>query len=429
MKEVHIFGAGFSGLSLAYYLNKLGLPVFVHEKESRVGGLLNSVPIKESDPQFGFAETAANGFLDSLSLQEMFADLNIQLQLSSQTSRNRFIFTERPARWPLSFGSSVQFIFFVVLFLFKPQSSRRPAPQESIQAWWNRHFPSAGLSRLVEPALRGIYAGDVQKLSASLILAPFFNRKKHRLKKKSYRSRGLVSGPRGMGPLMNEIAEKLRSRGVQIQTGSSWSPELQASIEAKGAAIVIATSASTAAEILAQIPQAYKITQILSQIEMLPVVTVTAFPDPANQVIRGFGVLFSRLSPMKALGVLFNEFIFPRGFARPAETWILGGASRPDIIQASDREVLQIISQDRAQLMGTPGDIQDYRITRWPKAFPHYTVGLEQQLNELKLYESELRGIYLHGNYLGRLGLTRILERSGELADLIFAKISQGKKT
>lgn len=426
MKEVHIFGAGFSGLSLAYSVNQKGLTVIVHEKESRVGGLLNSVPVKDSDPNFGFAETAANGFLDSQRLQEMFADLQIPLQFSSQTSRRRFIFNERPERWPLSFWSTVQLIYFGFLFLLKSKSSRKPAPLETIDAWWNRHFPSAGLSRLVEPALRGIYAGDVQKLSASLILAPFFKSKNQSVKK--YKSRGLVSGPQGMGPLMNELAEKLRQRGVQFQLGSSWSPEVQTRIDSQGGAVVIATSAFSAAEILAQVPRAYKVAQILARIEILPVVTVTAFPEPANQGIRGFGILFSRFSPMKALGVLFNEFIFPRGFARPAETWILGGASRPDIVHASDSEVLQMISQDRAQLMGSGATIKDYRMTRWPKAFPHYTVELETLLNELKSYESEASGIYLHGNYLGQLGLTRILERSHELADLIFAKVTQDQK-
>ena len=61
MKKIVIIGAGFSGLSLAHELVKLGLKVDVFEKKENVGGLISSPPT-----EFGFYETGANGFLNTL---------------------------------------------------------------------------------------------------------------------------------------------------------------------------------------------------------------------------------------------------------------------------------------------------------------------------------------------------------------------------
>ncbi|HEY3102262.1 MAG TPA: hypothetical protein VGJ69_01640, partial [Pyrinomonadaceae bacterium] len=47
--------------------------------------------------------------------------------------------------------------------------------------------------------------------------------------------------------------------------------------------------------------------------------------------------------------------------------------------------------------------------TRWPNALPHYSVGLEKILSQLP---APPPNIALVGNYLGRIGLAKILERA-----------------
>ncbi|HYT50549.1 MAG TPA: hypothetical protein VEL78_09165, partial [Pyrinomonadaceae bacterium] len=53
-------------------------------------------------------------------------------------------------------------------------------------------------------------------------------------------------------------------------------------------------------------------------------------------------------------------------------------------------------------------------ITRWPNALPHYSIELENILTSLP---PPPRNLALVGNYLGRIGLAKILERAAFVAD------------
>jgi hypothetical protein len=53
-------------------------------------------------------------------------------------------------------------------------------------------------------------------------------------------------------------------------------------------------------------------------------------------------------------------------------------------------------------------------VTRWSRALPHYTIELEKILTDLP---PPPKNIALVGNYLGRIGLAKILERAAFVAD------------
>src|SRR4051812_5904277 len=72
--KVSIVGAGFSGLTLAYFLVKRGVHVEVFEKENRVGGLLHT-----HRSEVGLIETAANGVWNTALCEQMFDDIGLTL--------------------------------------------------------------------------------------------------------------------------------------------------------------------------------------------------------------------------------------------------------------------------------------------------------------------------------------------------------------
>ena len=74
MQTITVAGAGFSGLTTAYFLTKQGCKVRVVEKTDRPGGLIRTI-----HTEHGLVETAANGLLNSVRLQEMCAAIGVSL--------------------------------------------------------------------------------------------------------------------------------------------------------------------------------------------------------------------------------------------------------------------------------------------------------------------------------------------------------------
>jgi oxygen-dependent protoporphyrinogen oxidase len=147
---------------------------------------------------------------------------------------------------------------------------------------------------------------------------------------------------------------------------------------------------------------------------MLSIVTITVFYDPKAASLKGFGCLFPRDQGFRSRGVLFNDCIFEGRGPAHGETWIFGGALDPQAMELSDQEFAQLVAAERAQFFGRKDDELEFHITRWPRALPHYSVDLERILTTLPAPPPNIR---LVGNYLGRIGLAKILERAAVVAD------------
>ncbi len=405
MKNVVIVGAGFSGMSLAYYLVKKGFSVSIIDKNKKSGGLISTISTAK-----GLYETAANGFLNTAKVENFLIEIGAKYVGSSLASKKRFIFRKFPRRWPLSLFETVSVLFKLVGFFLKPKQQKLAGPAETVAVWSNRHFTTAFTQNLVAPALQGIYAGDINVLSAALIVNPMMQRKK--IKKLSAHS--LLSATEGMGSLMKDLEKSLIGQGVQFVFGKNWSDEISTDI------LVIATSASDAAEILKKLPnyEAKENAVLLTKVNMEPLISATCFFEKKPLRYQGFGVLFPRPEGVRALGVLQNNLIFGRPSQAHSETWIFGGAQDREVMSLEDSELKQLIQKSHESVFEDVQQIVECHVTRWPKALPHYTVQFALDIFQLK----PMNNIWLHGNYLGSLGLSRILEASEALAETIAKK-------
>jgi protoporphyrinogen/coproporphyrinogen III oxidase len=97
MQTITVVGAGFSGLTTAYFLSKHGHKVRISEKTDRAGGLIKTIRTPH-----GLVETAANGLLNSVRLEAMCADIGVPLIPTRKEGRKRFIFRGRPKQMPLT---------------------------------------------------------------------------------------------------------------------------------------------------------------------------------------------------------------------------------------------------------------------------------------------------------------------------------------
>lgn len=396
MKKVMIIGAGFSGLATAFYLVRLGVEVEIFEARTRVGGMIQTLHTSH-----GPVETAANAFLNSALVEELFRECGVPLIGTRREARRRYIFRAGVCRrWPVGFFASLRFAWFAVRFALA-RSTVAPREGEVIQAWGRRVLGDEATQYLLDAGLQGIYAGDPSRMSARLILGRYFA---PRRSSTPARPRGSVSAPEGMGQLIAALETYLRSRGVRIQFGA------RGRLAGEHAA-VIATGPHEAAEMLAEIlPEKAR---LLKQIELSPVITTTAFFQQTDSRSRGFGVLFAPVERRRALGVLKNTFIFD-GRGEFAETWIQGGAlANPAVTEQTDAAILDSIVTERMSVFRLNDRPREAVVTRWPKGIPHYTVELERMIPSLEKPEKNIR---LMGNYLGDLGLAKILERAQRLA-------------
>ena len=108
----------------------------------------------------------------------------------------------------------------------------------------------------------GIYAGDPKRLSASLI----FGKKKRKPAKGKLKT--LVAPPGGMAELVEALGARLTTMGADIRLGVAATDDVEGNV-------VMATSARDAAGLIRK--RAPRAAQILDQVEMLPLVRVTAF--------------------------------------------------------------------------------------------------------------------------------------------------------
>jgi oxygen-dependent protoporphyrinogen oxidase len=397
-KKIIVVGAGFSGLTVALELSKRNFIVEIHEKSSRCGGLLGT-----RRTPYGLVESAANGLLRNKAVENLFSELELELLPTLPDAKKRYLFREKPRRWPLRWKENWALAGRLLFHLLTGKYFLRPHLGETIQDWGQSRLGLPTTNYVLAPALQGIYAGDSHRLSASLILKPLFNKNRSRF-------RGTVSTRGGMQDVIDALEKKLREAGVVFHFNSTFS------FDDTDEPVILATSASVASDLLRK--KAPVVSRLLSKINMTSLLTVTSFWKNPPEPYPGFGCLIPRGSGLQTLGVLMNHFIFPERSSCPSESFILGGATNPAVLDLSDSQIQDLIRQERKEIFGLSSELLDCHITRWPQALPHYDVELEKVLHLLP----EMDSVFLHGNYLGSIGLSKILERSSLLADRMAKK-------
>ncbi len=399
---VYIIGAGFSGLTLAFRLLQKGFKVHIYEQNSQAGGLIQTLPLGND-----FAETAAPSITRTIAVKKLCDDLAVDFILPKKLSKKRWIFRGRPHKWPLRIIETLELIYRFVSARIRKQL--RPLPQETLNQWGSRVLGPAASHYLLETALQGIYAGDGQRLSASLLLSQLFNPHREKFK-------GVLGFKNGMGTLIKALEIKILSLGGEVHYSSKVTLSEMELMQSKNPGpVVLATSADAAALFLE--PRFETLSHLLRRIEMIPLVTATVFFPEEKNLTHGFGCLIPRNLGINVLGVLINSDIFTKPDGLRSETWIIGGATNKNFINFSDQEVVEIILKERLQILKSHAKIQKIKIVRWPKALPHYNTDLEKLLPLLAEAEKvlETQQVYLHGNYLGALGLSKVLDRTENL--------------
>ena len=430
MNSVAIIGAGITGLTAAFKLQRKGIPVTVYEASDHAGGVIRSIR------RDGFlAESGPNTILETApEIGALIRDLGLEHRrmYSSPRAEKRYLVRERKL---VSLPSSP--MGFLRTRLFSPAAKLRllrepfiaPAPdgeEETVAHFVQRRLGQEFLDYAINPFVGGVYAGDPNHLSVkhafpklysleqrygSLIKGQFLGaRERKRRAEVSKQNARKLSFDEGLQVLPQTIADRLGedvllNSAVKslAQTADGWT------VNGDHHAAVIYTGPAYRLPQIELKTERYINYAPLSQVQYPPVATlVLGFRrQDVRHPLDGFGVLVPEIEPFNILGALFSSTLFPN---RAPEghvliTIYLGGTRAPHIGNSDFATHLNLALTDLRVLLGVTAEPTFVHHTVFRHAIPQYDVGYGRFKALMDEIETNAPGLFLAGNYRDGISL------------------------
>jgi oxygen-dependent protoporphyrinogen oxidase len=421
MKPLAIVGAGISGLTAAFYLQKRGIPVVVYEASDRCGGMIDSTS------RGGFlAESGPNTILtNSVAIPTLIRDLELddRRQVPTWNGSIRYIVRDkRPIPLPVSLAGAVgtKILSFgaKLRVLAEPLISRGSGNDESLSGFVRRRLGQEFLDYLIDPFVAGVYAGDPDRLSASqafpkmtdlelrygsLIKGAVLGAKERRERNAPIKSeprmftldQGLKTLPERLQAKLNgAIRLKCPVRKIE-KTGQGWQVQSPAGAESYSGVLLC----SPAHQLMPLFPDFEGLEQVY-----YPPIARIALGFRRSQVshsLAGFGALVPKLEGMNVLGVLFSSSMFPN---RAPEDHVLltafaGGTRNSDLARRPEEEIVRIAVEDLRILLGIEGQPVYKDVLKVERSIPQYNVGYRAVKDLIQRTELRSPGLFVASSF------------------------------
>ncbi len=452
--KVIILGAGISGLSTAFWLDRAGYDTLVLEADGQPGGSVNT------KIENGFLiDYGPNSSLEtSPVIKELIDDVGLSNQMiyASEAAKNRYILKgdqlhPLPTN-PVQFLKSDLFSVRGKLRLLQEPFIKASSDgyHQSIATFVKRRLGQQFLDYAIDPFVSGVFAGDPEKLSVqsafpklyqleekygSLIKGMIKGAKERKSRgEASKHSAKMFSFIDGMATLPNALAEKLKSQILyqcQVNKITSTPEGFQVYFQDQGKAtnILAGTVISTVPSYIAQ--SIFKeidnqLTAHLSQIYYPPVLVLyLGYKKSDVFELDGFGFLIPRKEKKKFLGAIWNSTLFPARAGEDAVSFTLfiGGARNASILEGQDHNVLiKEVIKEFQQIMKINADPVYTSSKFWPNAIPQYNIGYQQHEEYFIEFEKKYPDLYLSGNYRGGISFGDCIKNSRILVDRIIIR-------
>jgi oxygen-dependent protoporphyrinogen oxidase len=421
--KVAVLGGGAAGLGAALTLLEGGADVLLFEAGARPGGKVGTFV------EGGF--TTENGPTALAPAAEKAFELSQRLGLGGEIreaggSKARFVWKGGRLRKAPSFGLLSPFGW--TRAALEPLLARAEGPEDRpLQAYLVDHLGEEAGRLGAEVMAKGVYAGDPTQLSLreafpslggiaakhrSLFLGGIATRRAARAAGKPLaKMKGLWSFQRGLGAFTDALAARLGDRlrlGAPVESLAprepgwtvTWGGATPGS--AQFDAVVLALPAFAAAKLCAGLSP--RLAAALEAFPYAPIAVVhLGVPDSSlRQPADGFGLLDGQSGPtggLTLLGCLFPASLFP-GRAPAGHsllTSMVGGARRPELLDRSDGELVELVRADVGRALGLSGPPAYTRVVRHPRGIPQVTVGHSGRLREAEAAAALLPGLSLCG--------------------------------
>ena len=434
---IGIIGAGISGLSLAYELQKRGVAYRLWEAAEQPGGYIQSRrEISTTGKQY-LCELGPNSLLGDADLLLWLDELGLtpDLVFSNPVSKARYIFRDgRYRKLPsgppsLLFGNF--FSWKTKLAILAERNNKTQSPSgETLAQFFRRRFSDEIVKYALGPFVAGIYAGDPEKLLVSETFPTLlrFEKDDGSVLRGLIKSQSNAVGRRqsfsfreGMQMLPNALAAKLTNLSLRdpvqrIQrTGEGWRVESKTGSTTVDQ-LVLATGTDVAARLVND--QYTELAEALNRIMYPPMTAVHSVYKRADvrHPLNGFGGLNPAAENQFSSGHIWSSSVF-KGRCPEDEvlfTTFVGGAINPDNARQPDKVVLDRVHQELVTNFGIEAKNPLFRqIQRWERAIPQY----DAQIAALKplVAATQTDNLYVCANWYGGVSLSDCISKAQRL--------------
>ncbi len=429
-KKIAIIGAGISGLTTAYLLQKSGCQVQVFEKNNHIGG---SIITEKKD---GFLiDLGPNSTLEtSEELRNLVDELGLQKQkvYANELSNKRFVVRDGILHaLPMSLPAFIKTKLFSwkakLRLLKEPFIPPTQGEDISLADFVRYRLGEEFLHYAINPFVAGVYAGDPEQLSTpaafpklyaleqkygSFIKGTIKGARERKKRKEVAKDRAkMFSFLDGMQVFPQALSSHLRNNiqlNSEVLTLTPLAQGFKLTYVKDGkqeeqtfGQVVFSVPTYSQSELLR--PLIKDRADLLTEVNYPPVAVVFMGFKKENVAhnLAGFGFLVPEVEKKQILGSIFSSTIFPGRSPEGAAafTTFVGGTRQPQNALKSDSELEQLVFNDLNDLIGLKGDPMFVRIRRWEKAIPQYTMGYKKVTTLFDQLEREFPGLFFAGNF------------------------------
>ena len=433
-QPVIIAGAGLSGLTIAYELQKKGIPYQLMEAAPQAGGVVRSMHIDgyelDAGPNSIGATPDTIAFFEELGLKDQVMEANAASKKRFLVRNNR-LHAISPNPLKILQSDYVSAGAKWRLFTERFRKARGNDEEETVSSFVNRRFGKEIGDYLFDPVLSGIYAGNTDRLSIQEVL-PMLPKWE-----KEYGSvtAGLMKNMKAMGGRKivafkggnTVLAERLLSlltgplrfncnitgvtKGANDYIVQYNEDGHTAMLNAER--VIFTTPAYSTGAAIASLDASLSASLNNIHYPHIGVLHLGFGGEALSKVPAGFGFLVPYAAKKHFLGVICNSAIFP---SRAPEgkalfTVIIGGARQEQLFEQLGIEKLQeqVIAEFMSLLgLQTPPELQ--RFSEWKKAIPQLNIGHAEIRRQIKAFEQHYPGIQLAGSYVSGVAVPAIIQ-------------------
>lgn len=450
-KKTVIIGAGISGLTTAFLLNKLGYEITVLEKKREPGGSIETVFEK------GFLfDKGPNSALETHPLigqliEEL--DLRDQLVYANKEANKRYILRNNQLHaLPMSPPALIKTKLFSIrakLRLFgEPFIGRsKDGYYQSISEFVTRRLGKEFLDYAINPFVAGVYAGNPEELSVKSAFPKLYEleekygglivgtirsiRERKKRTEKSKQSARMLSFKDGMQVLPKAISKHLEDK-VKFQSEVNSIKKANGGYEINFVRegehqtincdkIILTIPAYAISGLLSSFDE--NLNRHLNEIYYPPVLVLFLVYRKENikRPLDGFGFLIPSKEKKSFLGAIWSSVIFPNRSDEnnAAFTLFVGGARNPEIGSIDKEILIEKVIKEFEEIMKISGEPELKTYKYWSKAIPQYNTGYIEHERYFDEFEKKNLGIFLSGNYRGGISVGDCIKNAQAITEKV----------